>query len=122
MSAEVVKLMADVGLIVITSFISPYRLDRARAQKIILSADIEFVEIFVNTPLKLCERRNPTNLYKRARAGEIKDFTGISAPYEVPENPEMTIHTGDETVEKSIIRLLDFLMPRLLLDVTEYEI
>jgi len=117
---EVAKLMADAGLIMITTFISPYRLDRAR--KIVLSANIEFVEVFVNAPLKLCERRDPQNLYKRARAGEIKDFTGISAPYEVPENPEMTIHTGDETVEKSIIRLLDFLMPRLSLDVTEYEI
>src|SRR5207244_10642736 len=95
--AEVAKLMADAGLIVITAFISPYRLDRTRARKAILSDNIEFIEVHVAAPLQVCERRDPKNLYKRARSGEIKDFTGIDAPYEEPENPEITIHTDRES-------------------------
>jgi bifunctional enzyme CysN/CysC len=120
--AEVAKLMADSGLIVITSFISPYRLDRARAREVILSANVEFIEAYVAAPLQVCELRDPKKLYKRARAGEIKNFTGIDDPYEVPENPEITIHTDLESVKESVERLLDFLIPRLQLDVAEYEI
>jgi bifunctional enzyme CysN/CysC len=120
--AEVAKLMADSGLIVITSFISPYRLDRARAREVILSANVEFIEAYVAAPLQVCELRDPKKLYKRARAGEIKNFTGIDDPYEVPENPEITIHTDRESVKESVERLLDFLIPRLQLDVAEYEI
>ncbi len=120
--AEVAKLMADAGLVVITSLISPYRLDRTRARSVILSDNIEFVEVHVATPLQVCERRDPKNLYKRARAGEIKNFTGIDAPYEEPENPEITIHTDRESVKESVGRLLDFLIPRLQLELAEYEI
>ena len=120
--AEVAKLMADAGLVVITSLISPYRLDRSRARDVILSDEVEFVEVHVAAPLQVCERRDPKNLYKRARSGEIKDFTGIDAPYEEPENPEITIHTDRESVKESVGRLLDFLIPRLQLDIAEYEI
>jgi bifunctional enzyme CysN/CysC len=120
--AEVAKLMADAGLVVITSLISPYRLDRTRARNVILSDNIEFVEVHVAAPLQVCERRDPKNLYKRARAGEIKNFTGIDAPYEEPENPEITIHTDRESVKESVGRLLDFLIPRLQLELAEYEI
>jgi bifunctional enzyme CysN/CysC len=120
--AEVAKLMADAGLIVITSFISPYRLDRARARKLILSADVDFFEVYLDTPLEICEQRDPKNLYKRARAGEIKEFTGIDAPYEIPESSELTIRTGSQTVEESITQMLEYLIPRLALDAAEYEI
>jgi bifunctional enzyme CysN/CysC len=120
--AEVAKLMADAGLVVITSLISPYRLDRSRARDVILSDEVEFVEVYVAAPLQVCERRDPKSLYKRARSGEIKDFTGIDAPYEEPENPEITIHTDRESVKESVGRLLDFLIPRLQLDIAEYEI
>jgi bifunctional enzyme CysN/CysC len=120
--AEVAKLMADAGLVVITSLISPYRLDRRRARNVIQSDDAEFIEVHVAAPLQVCELRDPKSLYKRARAGEIKDFTGIDAPYEEPENPEITIHTDRESVKESVGRLLDFLIPRLQLDLVEYEI
>jgi adenylylsulfate kinase len=120
--AEVAKLMANAGLVVITSLISPYRLDRSRARDVILSDEVEFVEVHVAAPLQVCERRDPKNLYKRARSGEIKNFTGIDAPYEEPENPEITIHTDRESVKESVGRLLDFLIPRLQLEIAEYEI
>jgi bifunctional enzyme CysN/CysC len=120
--AEVAKLMADAGFIVITSLISPYRVDRSRARDVILSDDIEFIEVHVSAPLQVCEKRDPKNLYKRARSGEIKNFTGIDAPYEEPENPEITIYTDRESVKESVGRLLDFLLPRLQLELVEYEI
>ena len=120
--AEVAKLMADAGLVVITSLISPYRLDRSRARNVILSEDVEFIEVHVSAPLQICERRDPKSLYKRARAGEIKNFTGVDAPYEEPENPEITIRTDRESVKESVGRLLDFLIPKLQLDLVEYEI
>jgi adenylylsulfate kinase len=120
--AEVAKLMADAGFIVITSLISPYRVDRSRARDVILSDDIEFIEVHVSAPLQICEKRDPKSLYKRARSGEIKDFTGIDAPYEEPENPEITIHTERESVKESVGRLLEFLLPRLQLELAEYEI
>jgi bifunctional enzyme CysN/CysC len=120
--AEVAKLMADAGLIVITSFISPYRLDRTRARGVILSADVEFIEAYVATPLEVCERRDPKKLYERARLGQIKNFTGIDAPYEVPEDPEITIYPDRESVQESVGRLLKFLISRLQFDVAEYEI
>ena len=88
----------------------------------ILKADLEFVEVHVAAPLQVCERRDPKSLYKRARAGEIRNFTGIDAPYEEPENPEITIHTDRESVKESVGRLLDFLIPRLQLELAEYEI
>jgi bifunctional enzyme CysN/CysC len=120
--AEVAKLMADAGLVVITSLISPYRVDRIRARNAILSDEVEFIEVHVAAPLQVCERRDPKSLYKRARSGEIKNFTGIDAPYEEPEDPEITIHTDRESVKESVGRLLDFLIPKLQLDLAEYEI
>jgi bifunctional enzyme CysN/CysC len=120
--AEVAKLMAHAGLIVITSFISPYRLDRTRAREVILGADVEFIEAYVATPLHVCEQRDPKKLYERARSGQIKNFTGIDAPYEVPEDPEITIYPDRESVKESVGRLLNFLVSRLQLDVAEYEI
>ena len=99
--AEVAKLMVDAGLIVIVSFISPYRSERQMARD--LFAPEEFVEVFVDTPLDECARRDPKGLYKKAKAGEIENFTGISSPYEAPENPEIHLHTiGHEPVELAI--------------------
>jgi adenylylsulfate kinase len=89
--AEVAKLFADSGTIVLTAFISPYREDRQMARDIIGE---DFVEVYMNTPLEVCEDRDPKGLYKKARAGEIKGFTGIDAPYEEPENPEVIISEG----------------------------
>lgn len=97
--AEVSKLMNDAGLIVLTAFISPYSRDRQNAREIIGS---EFVEIYVNTSLEECERRDAKGLYKKARAGEIPNFTGISSPYEAPQNPEITIDTEQMTVNEAV--------------------
>jgi adenylylsulfate kinase len=88
---EVAKLFVDAGIIVITAFISPYRHDRQRARN--LFGKQEFIEIYLEADLDTCEKRDPKGLYKRARAGEIPDFTGISAPYEVPLNPELIVNT-----------------------------
>ena len=89
---EVAKLFADAGLIAMTSFISPYRKDRDKARD--LMKDGEFIEVFVKIPLDVAEQRDPKGLYKKARAGEIKEFTGISAPYEEPVNPEIVMDTS----------------------------
>ncbi len=89
---EVAKLFADAGLIAMTSFISPYRKDRDKARD--LMKDGEFIEVFVKVPLEVAEQRDPKGLYKKARAGEIKEFTGISAPYEEPLNPEIVMDTS----------------------------
>jgi bifunctional enzyme CysN/CysC len=114
--AEVAKLMADAGVITVTSFISPYRLDRVRAREIVSSSGVEFVEVYVSAPLEVCEKRDPKHLYKKARAGEIKGFTGLDAPYESPENPELILETGEESAEACLDRLLEFLLPRLRVD------
>lgn len=92
---EVAKLFVDAGLVVMTAFISPYRADRDRVRNIM--SDGEFVEIFVDADLETCEARDPKGLYKKARAGEIKEFTGISAPYEAPLQPELVINTSKIT-------------------------
>lgn len=114
--AEVSKLMADAGVITVTSFISPYRLDRVRAREIVSSSGVEFVEVHVSAPLEVCEKRDPKHLYRKARAGEIKGFTGLDAPYEAPENPELVLETGEESAEACLDRLLEFLLPRLRVD------
>jgi bifunctional enzyme CysN/CysC len=114
--SEVAKLMADAGIVVITSFISPYRIDRRLARQIALQAGAEFVEIFVDAPLVVCEERDPKGLYKKARAGQLKGFTGIDAPYEPPEDPEIAVRTHEETVEESVARILEQLLPRLRLN------
>ena len=94
---EVAKLFADAGTIVMTAFISPYRTDRDQARALL--AEDRFVEVFVDCPLKVCEERDTKGLYKKARAGEIKEFTGISAPYEPPLNPEVTVNTAALSIE-----------------------
>jgi len=115
--SEVAKLMADGGTVVITAFISPYRMDRRRAREIALEGNAEFIEVFVEAPLEVCETRDPKNLYKKARAGEIRDFTGIDAPYEAPEDPEIVVRTDQQTVDESVTTVLEQLLPRL----REYE-
>jgi len=110
---EVAKLMADAGTVVITSFISPYRNDRRLARQIALQAGAEFVEIFVNAPLAVCEERDPKGLYEKARAGHLKGFTGIDAPYEAPEDPEIVVHTHQQSPQESVDQILEQLLPRL---------
>lgn len=106
--AEVAKLMVDAGIVVITAFISPYREDRRRARDIIQPVG-RFVEVFINASLEVCESRDVKGLYKRARAGEIRDFTGISAPYEPPELPEVSVRTDLLTVEESVAHVKAYL-------------
>ncbi|WP_375122498.1 adenylyl-sulfate kinase [Pseudomonas sp. LW8] len=105
--AEVSKLLVDAGLIVITAFISPFHRDRALAREVIGSS--EFVEVFINTSLEECERRDPKGLYGKARAGEIKNFTGIDSVYEAPTQADIAINTVDEALAVSIERLLAYL-------------
>jgi len=105
---EVSKLFVDAGIIVLTAFISPYRNDRDQVRELL--PDGRFVEIFVKADLETCEERDPKGLYKKARAGEIKEFTGISAPYEEPLNPELVINTTEETnVEKNARKVIEYL-------------
>jgi len=102
---EVAALFAGAGMVVITAFISPYRSDRASARK---AGKSGFHEIFLNADLAVCEKRDPKGLYKKARRGEISEFTGVTAPYEAPESPELTIDTGAMTVEQSLRLLIDY--------------
>ena len=104
---EVSKLMMDAGVITMTAFISPFRNDRRIVRDITNEGD--FIEIFCNANLEVCEKRDPKGLYKKARAGEIKEFTGISSPYEVPEHPELILETGTQTVEESVAQVIDYL-------------
>ncbi len=106
---EVAKLFADAGVIAMTAFISPYRADRDKAR--VISAD-SFIEVYVKCDLAVCEQRDPKGLYKKARAGEIPEFTGISAPYEEPEHPELVIDTSTEPLEVSAKRVIDYLESR----------
>lgn len=105
---EVAKLFADSGSIVLTAFISPYREDRDKARAIISNED--FIEIFVSADLSICEARDPKGLYKKARAGEIKGFTGIDAPYEAPLNPELIVETDKHDIEASVQIVVDYLV------------
>ncbi len=95
----VAKLFADAGLITLTAFISPYRRDRDGVRAMMPAGD--FIEVFVDAPLEVCESRDPKGLYKKARAGEIKGFTGIDDPYEAPEKPELVLKTGEMTAEQA---------------------
>ena len=108
--AEVSKLMVDAGLITLVSFISPFRAERDLARN--LMEEGEFIEIFVNTPLSVAETRDPKGLYKKARAGNLKNFTGIDSPYEAPENPEIEINTDDMSVEDAAERVINGLIER----------
>ena len=110
---EVAKLFVDAGIVTLTAFISPYREDRDMVRA--LFKEGEFIEIYVKCSLEECERRDPKGLYQKARKGEIKDFTGITAPYEKPLNPELVVETERETVKESVGKILDFLSSKGLL-------
>ena len=105
--SEVSKLMLESGLIVMTAFISPINIDRIKARNLISNDD--FIEIYCKASLETCETRDVKGLYKRARAGEIKNYTGIDSPYEVPENPELTIDTDNQSLDGSVSTILKFL-------------
>lgn len=107
---EVAKLFVDNGAIVTTAFISPFRSDRNQVRD--LFEEGEYIEVFVSCPLEECERRDPKQLYAKARRGEIKDFTGIDSPYEEPENPEITIFSERLTVEEAVNQILGYLQDR----------
>lgn len=98
--SEVSKLFTDAGLIVLTAFISPFRDDRNYCRQLL--ADNEFVEVFIDTPIEECEKRDPKGLYQKARQGEIKDFTGIDSPYEAPENPEIHFKYNGQSPEQAV--------------------
>ncbi|MEE8172021.1 MAG: adenylyl-sulfate kinase, partial [Alphaproteobacteria bacterium] len=107
---EVAALFADAGFVVLTAFISPYRSDRDRARAAAQrNPGGAFHEIYVKAPLALCEQRDPKGLYRKARAGDILEFTGISAPYEAPEEQELVIDTGTQTVEQSVAALVSYI-------------
>lgn len=107
---EVAALFADAGLIAIVAFISPYRADRRRARE--AAGGERFVEVFLDTPLAVCEARDPKGLYRKARAGELPDFTGISAPYEPPDAPELVLDTAQLTLGQSVARVIEHLAGR----------
>jgi len=104
--SEIGKLFVDAGLITIACFISPLKVNREMARTAIGE---DFIEIFVDCPLGECEKRDPKNLYKKARLGEIKEFTGITSPYEKPENPEIVINTKEQTIDQCVDKILDYL-------------
>ena len=104
---EVSKLLVDAGTIAITAFISPYRVDRDDVRNIL--EDGEFIEVYTQCSVEECEKRDPKGLYAKARSGEIKEFTGISAPYEAPNHPEITINTEQQSVEQAVAHILNYL-------------
>ncbi len=108
--AEVAKLMVDAGLIVLTAFISPFKSERRMARALVEEG--EFVEIHVDTPLEVAESRDPKGLYRKARRGELKNFTGIDSPYEAPESPEIRLDTANRTVEEVADEVLSDLLQR----------
>jgi adenylylsulfate kinase len=106
----VAKLFTEAGLIAITAFISPYRTDRDRVRQTLPAGN--FIEIFVDTPIEICEQRDPKGLYKKARAGELKGFTGIDDPYEKPNSPELTLDGGNTTAEQLANEVIAFLQSK----------
>ncbi|MDC9529630.1 adenylyl-sulfate kinase [Pseudoalteromonas sp. Angola-7] len=106
--SEVAKLFVDAGLIVSTAFISPFKADRAQARSIVNEG--EFIEVFIDTPLAVCESRDPKGLYKKARAGEIPNFTGISSSFDVPLAPEIHVKTAEQTIEQCADQIVDYLI------------
>jgi len=106
---EVAKLFADCGVITMTSFISPYRKDRDTVRALHVAGKLPFIEVHVNTPIETCEQRDPKGLYKKARAGELKNFTGIDDPYEAPLQPELTIDATSTSPQEAAVILLHYL-------------
>jgi adenylyl-sulfate kinase len=110
---EVAALFANAGFIAVTAFISPYVADRERARRRLMdvNAELPFVEVFIDTPLDVCESRDPKGLYKKARAGQIPQFTGVSDPYEPPPHPEVTLKTAERSLGACVDDLLAYLVP-----------
>jgi adenylyl-sulfate kinase len=108
---EVARLMLDAGIVVLSAFISPFQADRDQVKTIV--GQQNYIEVFVDAPLELCEQRDVKGLYKKARAGEVKNFTGISSPYEAPVHADIRIDTGSFSVDASVERLLELIEPRL---------
>jgi adenylylsulfate kinase len=106
---EIAKLFGDAGTIALSSFISPYKADRDEVRALHLAANLQFVEVYVDCSLDVAEGRDPKGLYKKARAGEIKNFTGIDDPYEAPENPEIHLQTDEMTLEDEVAIIIDYL-------------
>ena len=104
---ETAKLMVDAGLVVLTAFISPFQSERDMVRNLV--EDGEFIEVFLDTPLEVCETRDPKGLYKKARAGEIKHFTGIDSDYQIPASPEIKIDTSKNTLDQSVQELVAYL-------------
>lgn len=109
---EIAKLFVDTGVIALSSFVSPYRADRDLVRKLHEDAGMDFIEVFIDVPLAEAEKRDPKGLYKKARAGEIKNFTGIDDPYEVPENPELVLHSHEMSLADEVEALLVLLQER----------
>lgn len=109
--AETANLMVDAGLVVLAAFVSPYKKDRENIKSIV--KDVNFVEIYVNTSIEECEKRDVKGLYKKARAGEIKNMTGISAPYEAPDNPDIEIKTENVSLEQAVKQIIEYITPKL---------
>lgn len=106
---EVAKLFADCGALTMTSFISPYRADRDKVRALHVEGKLPFIEVFVNTPIETCEQRDPKGLYKKARAGQLKGFTGIDDPYEPPLKPELTIDATNTSPQQAAVLLIEYL-------------
>lgn len=106
--SEVAKLFIDAGLIVSTAFISPFAADRALAKNMLEQG--EFIEVYIDTPIEICEQRDPKGLYKKARAGEIKDFTGIDSGYDVPQSPEIHVKTAEKSIEQCAAQIVQYLV------------
>jgi adenylyl-sulfate kinase len=113
-TAHVAKLLAESGTIALVSLVSPYARDRDAAAALHADDDLHFVEVFVDAPLEVCEQRDPKGLYARARAGELADMTGVGAPYEAPSRPDLVLHSGTETVEKAVERVMHMIAARFL--------
>ncbi len=111
---EVSRLFIDAGVIVLTAFISPFRADRQLVRDLVGKGD--FIEVFINCPLEICELRDPKGLYKKARAGEIKDFTGISSPFEIPDRAEIEIRSDQMGVEQAAEKIIKLIKPKIELD------
>ncbi len=107
---EMAKLFMEAGVIVLTAFISPYRTDREHVRGMVEHGD--FIEIYCDTPIEICETRDVKGLYKKARAGQIAEFTGISSPYEAPQNPELMLSTGTDALDSCVQQIIDILIQR----------
>ena len=108
-TGEVTRLLVDAGLIVLAAFISPGQAERACLRELLAPT---FIEVYVDCPLEVCEQRDPKDLYRRARRGEIPDLTGIGSPYEAPAAPDITVHTDQESLAESVAKILDYLVGR----------